>query len=195
MCDFSVKLVAFLDRELADDEMADVHRHVQDCLECRKRLQAYEQVSGTFDAYCDEVAAAKMRRRLLPWAAVWAGATAVAVVAALILIFLYARVETLVIPPSMAAVPPASALQSSPARLKVVHRRHAVPRSKTQTADWLPAEPAIQIAIPADSMFPPGVLPEGVSFTADLSIAADGSAQQIRLRPRLIAIERGQIQP
>jgi anti-sigma factor RsiW len=195
MCDFSGKLVAFLDRELADDEMAEVHRHVRDCFACRKRLEAYGQVSGTFDAYCDAVMAAKMGRRLLPWAAVWAGATAVAVVAALILIFVYTRVGPLVVSPSVAVVSPASALPSSPAPLKVVQRRHAVPQSKTQTADWLPAEPAIQIAIPAESMFPPGALPEGVSFTADLSIAADGSAQQIRLRPRLVPFERRTIQP
>lgn len=175
--------------------MAEVHRHVRDCFECRKRLEACEQVSGTFDAYCDAVMAAKRGRRLLPWAAVWAGATAVAVVAALILIFVYTRVGPLVVFPSVAAVSPASALPSSPAPLKVVQRRLAVPQSKTQTVDWLPAEPAIQIAIPAESMFPPGALPEGVSFTADLSIAADGSAQQIRLRPRLVPFERRTIQP
>ena len=44
------------------------------------------------------------------------------------------------------------------------------------------ADPAIQIAIPADSMFPPGAVPEGVNFVASLSLA-DGSVQAIRLQP------------
>jgi hypothetical protein len=33
-------------------------------------------------------------------------------------------------------------------------------------------------------MFPPGAVPEGVNFTADFSIAADGSAAPLRLQPR-----------
>lgn len=50
-------------------------------------------------------------------------------------------------------------------------------------ASWTPAEPAIQIAIPAAAMFPPGAVPEGLTFIADVTIAADGSAQRLRLRP------------
>lgn len=194
MCNFSGKLVAFLDRELAASEMAEVQGHLRDCFECQRRLDAYQQVSRTFEAYCDAVSAAKTKPSGLLWTAVWASAAAV-VVAALLLIFVHTHVEPLVIPPSMEAVPPANALLTSPAPIKVAHRRHAAARAKTQTADWLPAEPAIQIAIPAESMFPPGAVPEGVSFTADLSIAADGWAQQIRLRPRLIGFERRQTQP
>jgi hypothetical protein len=48
----------------------------------------------------------------------------------------------------------------------------------------------IQIAIPADEMFPPGAVPEGMHFVADLTIAADGSAERLRLRPRLAGFER-----
>jgi hypothetical protein len=69
---------------------------------------------------------------------------------------------------------------------KPVHRPHVVAPIalvQAQNANWMPAEPAIQIAIPADAMFAPGAVPQGVSFTAELSIAADGSAQQLRLRP------------
>jgi hypothetical protein len=50
-------------------------------------------------------------------------------------------------------------------------------------SNWLPAAPALEIAIPAEAMFPPGAVPEGVSFTADLTIGADGSAQRVRLLP------------
>jgi hypothetical protein len=45
------------------------------------------------------------------------------------------------------------------------------------------AEPAIQIAIPADAMFPHGAVPEGMTYIANLSLAADGSVQGFRLRP------------
>jgi hypothetical protein len=53
----------------------------------------------------------------------------------------------------------------------------------------------IQIAIPADEMFPPGAVPEGMHFVADVTIAADGSAEQLRLRPRLAGFERRTTQP
>jgi hypothetical protein len=48
--------------------------------------------------------------------------------------------------------------------------------------EWRPTETAVQIAIPADAMFPPGAMPKGMNFIAELSIAADGSVEQVRLR-------------
>jgi Putative zinc-finger len=57
-----------------------------------------------------------------------------------------------------------------------------------QNDDWQFAQPAIQIAIPAEAMFPPGAVPEGVNFTADLTISADGSAQGLVLEPRVIGL-------
>jgi hypothetical protein len=45
------------------------------------------------------------------------------------------------------------------------------------------AEPTIQILIPADALFPPGALPEGVDFVADLRLAAEGSPARLALRP------------
>jgi len=55
--------------------------------------------------------------------------------------------------------------------------------NSANVASWTPAELAIQIAIPASAMFPPGAVPEGLTFIADVTIAADGSAQRLRLRP------------
>jgi anti-sigma factor RsiW len=55
--------------------------------------------------------------------------------------------------------------------------------NSANVASWTPAEPAIQIAIPAAAMFPPGAVPEGLTFIADVTIAADGSAERLRLRP------------
>jgi hypothetical protein len=51
------------------------------------------------------------------------------------------------------------------------------------SASWTPTEPAIQIIIPAEAMFPPGAVPEGINFIAELDIASDGSAQGLRLQP------------
>ena len=53
--------------------------------------------------------------------------------------------------------------------------------------DWQLVQPAIQIAIPAEAMFPPGAVPDGVNFTADLTISTDGSAQGLVLEPSAIA--------
>jgi hypothetical protein len=203
MCDYSGKIIAWLDRELDGGEMTDVERHVGQCVECRTQLRAYEQVSKTFRAYCDEVMAASLHRKVPRRVAVLSGAAAVAVAvaAALLVVFSYTHLKTRDLPPSVKADPPASIVVTTPAPTslvvlsKAVHRHAAPARARTQNANWLPVRPAIEIAIPADSMFPPGAVPEGVNFIADLSIAPDGSTQQIRLQPRLIGFERRVIQP
>ncbi len=53
---------------------------------------------------------------------------------------------------------------------------------RAQNMSWA-AEPAVQIAIPAEAMFAPGAVPQGVSFSAELRLAADGSAHELRLQP------------
>lgn len=70
-----------------------------------------------------------------------------------------------------------------------------LPALPTQNAGEFPAEPPIQIDIPADAMFPPGAVPPGMSFTADLTIASDGSPERLGLRPRLAAFEGRSNQP
>jgi hypothetical protein len=47
----------------------------------------------------------------------------------------------------------------------------------------MPAQPTIEIAIPSDALFPPGAVPEGFAFVADLSLAQDGSPAELALRP------------
>ncbi|HEY2119497.1 MAG TPA: zf-HC2 domain-containing protein [Candidatus Acidoferrum sp.] len=201
MCELSEKLIAWLDHELADDEMAQVQRHIQDCNECRCQLHAYQQVSRKFDAYLDAVVASKAERRMPRWVPVLSIAAVGALAAVAFLVFLRPRVEPLAPVSSVKTAPAASVLGPKtapvPVPIRKVRQRHAPspPPEKNQVASWPPSEPAIQIAIPAESMFPPGAIPEGVNFTADLSIAADGSAQQIRLRPRLVGFERRATQP
>jgi len=195
MCDVSDKLVAWLDHELPDEEMSDVERHVRDCIECRKQLTSCQQASGTFDAYCDAVLASKTRRRLQRWAPVASTAVATALAAALFLVLPRPRVQPVISPPSVRTGSPPVVVQTAPPAVKAVHRRHAIQRVQSQSANGPMTEPAIEIVVSAESIFPPGAVPEGVIFTADVSIAADGSAQQIRLRPQLGGFQRRVTEP
>jgi Putative zinc-finger len=190
--------MAWLDRELGNDEMVELERHIGACSECRSRLEFYKQASATFDAYCDAVLSAKTQQKRLPrWVPMLTTAAAAAITATL-LVLLRARVEPPALPPpvqvQVQAPPPAMVLENvpapTPAPSETVHRPRATTTgTPRQTANWQPTERAIQISIPAESMFPPGAVPQGVNFIADLSIAADGSAEQIRLRPRLMEVQ------
>lgn len=179
MCDFSPRLVAWMDRELPDAEAADVERHVRDCSECRKNVDAYEQVSRAFVAYCDAAMGAKTRRRRPHWVPVLSGVVAAAV---LLLVFQPASVKPTPVRPRVAEASPAILLETAPRPVKKVHRQHVIAPMKTPNANWALTEPAIQIAIPVEAMFPPGAVPEGITFIADLSMAADGSVQGVRLQ-------------
>jgi hypothetical protein len=179
MCDFSARLVAWMDRELPDTEAADVERHVRDCSECRRRVHGYEEVSRAFVAYCDAAMGAKTHRRRPHWVPVLSSAAAAAV---LLLVFQPASVKLIPVRPRVAEASPAIVLETAPRPVKKVHRQHVIAPMKTPDANWALAEPAIQIAIPVEAMFPPGAVPEGITFIADLSMAADGSVQGVRLQ-------------
>ncbi len=196
MCELSGKLMAWLDHELQNDAMAQVQQHIEVCVECQSQLDAFRQTSSAFNAYRDEVLASKSEPRPPRWVPALSVATALATAAALFLFFYHAHVEPLLAPPlSVQAAPPAALLEKTPVPSKPIHRRHTSSLALAQVATLRPAEPAIQISLPAESMFPPGAIPEGISFTADVSIAADGSAQQIQLRARMIGFERRTVQP
>ena len=236
MCDYSGKLVAWMDGELPEGEAADVERHLDACGDCRERLAAYQQLSSTFDAYCQATLAAEARRPNAPrWAAVarLAGAIAAAAAIAVLLMWLRQRVAhaptgaTVVAGSSDAAgqaedaprvavptqtVVDAKAAQHAASATKKVRPRYAAPEARTgsagnetsvtaspasptENAGEFPAEPPIQIDIPADAMFPPGAVPPGMRFTADLTIASDGSPERLGLRPRLAGFERRTNQP
>jgi hypothetical protein len=64
-------------------------------------------------------------------------------------------------------------------------------RNARQNESQLPAEPAIQIAIPDDAIFPPGAIPDGFEFVADVTIAPDGSTQRLQLQPELTGFQGG----
>lgn len=210
MCDFSGKLIAWLDRELPADDAASVERHLEACSECRSRIDEYKRVTSEFDAYCNEVIASNPRREIPRWIP---AVSAVGAAAALLTLFL-ALPRKHVEPPALRnsrgtqEVPSAVVAKTTPGAVSPVervHRRPAVATAQIRTTNAQPAqsentffvsnEPVIQIAIPADEMFPPGAVPEGMHFSADLAIAADGSADGLRLRPRLAGFERSTTQP
>ena len=210
MCDFSGKLIAWLDHELPAEEATVVERHLQDCSECRSSVDAYKKVSGEFDAYCDAAIASSVRRGVPTWAPITAAAGAAAAFVALFLVIPRTRVElpAFHLPQAAVAASPAvvaAAVPASVSSIQKIHRRRTVKSASTRNANAAPAqsqnaylppdEPMIQIDIPADEIYPPGAVPEGMHFVADLTIAADGSAEGLRLRPRFAGFERRTIHP
>lgn len=202
MCDYHGKLIAWLDRELPADEAIEVRLHLRGCVECRERLAKYQQVSNTLNEYCVAVAKTEMQRssrRLVP---VFAAVAAAVIVATLGISLLRRHRHSLpaatvlaVRPVSPPRVTPSPVPEMVPATNQPVQRQHVARPMLPEAQNWIPPAPAIQVAIPADAVFPPGAVPEGVNFTALVSIGPDGSAQQIRFRPLLARLERRTTQP
>ena len=210
MCEFSGKLITWLDLELPAEEAAEVERHLEACLSCRSDVDTYKRVSREFEAYCDKAMVANVPDRVPLWASLVPAAGAVA--AGLALFLLWPRTPVLrpaVHPPRVEISETAPVLTNGlPAPVRPIqrtHRRQQITPAQTQNTILapvqssnvyrLPEEPVIQIAIPADEMFPPGAVPEGMHFAADVAIAPDGSAERLRLRPRLAGFERSSTQP
>jgi len=187
MCDVQGKLIAWLDLELPTAEANEVERHIEQCRECQRRVATYGHVSETFDAYCDAVMVAKELRRVSRWVPVLASSLVAASI--MLLVLLRGRVEPApVLAPTVAtasAPVPAPSFAAVPSPRKPTMRRHHMAqasRVEERFTQGQPMDTAIQIVIPAEAMFPPGAMPAGVNFIADLRIAPDGSVQQVRLR-------------
>jgi anti-sigma factor RsiW len=185
MCDVQRKLIGWIDRELPADEAGAVESHVEGCEECRRWVATYGQMSDGFDAYCDAVMAAKATGRVPRWVPVLAAALVAASV--VLVAFLRTRVEPpLIVAPRVtsASVPnPMTPPAAEPARRKATIRSHHVaPRVQPHATEAQQVDAAIEIAIPAEAMFPPGAVPNGINFIAELRIAPDGSVKQVRLR-------------
>jgi anti-sigma factor RsiW len=210
MCDVSAKLIAWLDQELPPDEAADVERHLETCSECRGHLDEYKRASNEFDAYCDEAIASSVRHGVPRWVPVVSAAGAVAALVMMFLILSRTPVESPAFHPPQIAVAAspvvvATSVSAPLTSFRRVRRRDAVAPVQSKNANFAPTqtqniyflaeEPVIQIDIPADEMFSPGAVPPGMHFIADLTIAADGSAERLRLRPQLTGYERRTTQP
>ena len=162
-------------------------------------------MSSEFDAYCDDAIASNVCHVVPRWVPAVSAAGAVAALLVLSLILPRTPVDSPAFHAPHVAVTasPALVAKGLPAAASPIHRVHrqqgitpvqiensiAEPLHN-QYDDSLGDESVIQIAIPADEMFPPGAVPEGMQFAADLTIAADGSAKRLRLQPRLSGFER-----
>lgn len=205
MCEHSGKLVAWMDGEISAAEASEIARHVAECAECRSCVAELRNVSGKFGEYCDAVLQACARRE-----ANWRMPGILAAAAAIILTLVVTHGRRPVVQPVLApsetalvvsnAQPDRSAVESPSGGEKrdVQSRRKrrarataAVPaRAETQSGRSASDEPALRIAIPAEAIFAPGALPDGMIFVADLSIGADGRVEQLRLVPQPVPFER-----
>ena len=201
MCKYSTKLIAWIDRELEPEPMAEMEQHLGDCGECRLNIAKYEGISKILDDYCNAVVNAEPDWDQRRWIPILSAAAAILVLVATVTVVLRTVVQRPLPPSPTASVQltqfPIVAEAPSPAADAIRPRRATPKLARTQAGKWLPLPPktAVEVAIPADSMFPPGAVPEGINFIADVSFAPDGSTRQMRLRPRLTAIERSVSQP
>lgn len=215
MCEFEKHLVAWLDRELPDDEDAELELHIRACAQCRSRAEAYERSSLAFSAYCDAAMAVNDKRKTSRRKIVAMGAGAVAAAAALAFLTLHphqqvARPQPRVTAPAAKSprtvfaeaagtVAPRepTARVSTPAKnsVRIVQPKRTAAEERRQQTRFVVAEPAMQVDIPADALLPPGAVPAGTNFVVDFSLAPDGSAQEIRVTPQLAGFERRVAQP
>jgi anti-sigma factor RsiW len=190
MCDCKPKLIAWLDHELPPDQAAELETHIQGCEECRTERDKYKQASTTLDAYCDAVLIAKTRRSAPRWVPALSGALLAITATVLLVTSERPRIEPprpLITPAATMATrtiaAPLNAVPSESVVPKPIHKRRALPPLPARATKWQPAETSVQITIPAETMFAPGAIPEGMNFIAELSIGPDGSVERLRLRP------------
>jgi anti-sigma factor RsiW len=117
MCDLSGKLVAWMDGELGNNDAAEVERHIQNCGECRSRVEAYGEVSRLVVTYCEVQGAGAAPRKLPRWVPVLAGMAAAAAV--LLFILRPAPVRQVPVVAQVANPAPALAVEATSAPTKV----------------------------------------------------------------------------
>jgi anti-sigma factor RsiW len=164
MCEYSGRLIAWMDGELPGEEAAEVERHMPQCAECQRNVNAYAEVSQTFVAGHEAAMAAQPRRTTSRWA-LGALAAAAAIIVAILLAQPRAEQLSVFVPPPPHA--PAMAFEKPSGQMVRVRSR---PRA-THTPvlqPWIAVEPSVEVALPADALFPPGAVPEGFSFIADV---------------------------
>lgn len=203
MCEYSKRLIAWMDGELAESEAAEIEQHVRACPACGKCVSACEEVCHEFAAYYaafTQIRPVAPSQKASSWVPIAASIAAVALVAAIAFVprstkQVLTLQQAAAIPSTVETSPIAetAAPRSQPAAedpylshrqkaTRVGHPRHTTKLESTK-AKWAMIEPAIQIAIPADAMFPPGAVPEGVTYFANVSLGADGSVRGIQLQP------------
>lgn len=226
MCDFSEKVVAWMDGELELQDAAAVKEHLEVCAECRGNIDAYRRASDELNAYFHETPLSDAREWSQRTVALASATGALAAVLGLVLLWprIHAQPHEFYVPHTVPDTPAASSADSirlaqntmsadirpverpiqkaprGPASIRenepAQHRHEQLFRPQTDVSAYsLPAEAVVEIAIPADDMFPPGAVPAGMNFVAEMTIAADGSAARLQVRPRLAGFERSTIHP
>jgi anti-sigma factor RsiW len=164
MCEYSGRLIAWMDGELPGGEAAEVEWHVSQCAECRRNVNAYGEVSRSFLACYEGAMAAQPPRTTSRWALGVLAAAAV-ILAAIFLAHPRAEQLALYVPPPPHA--PVVAFEKSRGPIARVRSRPKATREPV-VQPWIAVEPSVEVALPADALFPPGAVPEGFSFIADV---------------------------
>jgi hypothetical protein len=164
MCEYSGRLIAWMDQELPGEEATNVEWHVAQCAECRRAVTGYAEVSGAFLACYQAAMAVHPRRKTSLWA-LGGVAAAAAILAAILLAHPRAEQLSMHIPPPPEA--PAIAFEKPAMKISVARARRA-PAPRPIRTPWIAVEPTVEVALPADALFPPGAVPQGFSFIADV---------------------------
>jgi hypothetical protein len=213
MCELSEKLVRWMDGELTGTDAAVIDGHLKECQECRERLAVYREASDGFTVYCHAAVTTcvgETRRRIPRWifAAAAAAVTLLVVLAhderhspgtATGLLSSPLAVTTPTARPEVGSLsarlaqPSEKPAKSQGSERVPTHDRSGQASPARTPARWvasMPAGPSIEIAIPSDAIFPPGAMPAGMSFVANVTLGTDGSAERLRLEPQLVEFER-----
>jgi hypothetical protein len=165
MCEYSGRLIAWMDSELPGGEAAKLERHVSQCAECRGNVNAYAEVSRAFVACYEAAMAVPPRRTTSRWG-LGALAAAAAILAAILLAQPRTEQLSVFVPPPPHA--PAMAFEKPLGPMvRRVRSRPSLARARV-VQPWIAVEPSVKVALPADALFPPGAVPEGFSFIADV---------------------------
>ena len=164
MCEYSRRLIAWMDGELPGGEAAEVEWHVPQCDECRRNVNAYAEVSQSFVACYEAAMTAQPRRTTSRWA-LGALSAAAAFMVAIVLVQPRAEQLSVFVPPPPHA--PAMAFEKPPGPMARVRSQLRATHAPV-VQSWIAVEPSVEVAFPADALFPPGAVPEGFSFIADV---------------------------
>src|SRR5215472_17498247 len=90
MCEYSERLIAWMDGELAESEAAELEQHVQACAVCRECVTFYEAASRDFASYytasTQPAVTPSQMRRVPRWVPVTAAVVAVAAMLAIVFV-------------------------------------------------------------------------------------------------------------
>jgi hypothetical protein len=164
MCEYSGRLIAWMDGELPGEEAAEVELHVRQCDKCGRNVNAYAEISQSFLACYETAMTAQPRRTTSRWAL---GALVAAAAILAVILLVQPRVEQLsvFVPPPPHA--PAMAFEKPLGPMVRVRPRPRATHAPV-VQPWIAVEPSVEVAFPADALFPPGAVPEGFSLIADV---------------------------